>query len=547
MNKAIRTCLAALLIGAGFLYAAWLLYFTLSNGFTTLGSDSANYVLLARKWSPYFMPSEAVSGTWPMQTFPVAFPLLLAFTGVSNSFLLSHLVVSVLLLLSLVLIFVLLQQKFGTATGFLTTLTLGLLPGMFINSMGILSENYYLFLSVFSIALISHSFTKESCRSITLILISILLLLLINTRSIGIAIIPAIAVIILFDRSIAPQIMRGFTIAIVVVTLIWIAWKFAYSIEGATSYFNLVKPSLLKSLFGYDNEQADLKQIMLINLKQLPYAWNQYFSLSFGLSYFPIFLLAILCLTQICAVIRAVERKLDALYICFYFLILIFWPFPVDDRFLHPIVALLLLQPLFLAGEIDRHAIRKPLLVIYSLSMVLILLNALFAQSVLLERKLWTRDHNPQIGNYRDFYRQPDTGKAIENAEFIGKMIQQAQYLKTVLPESAVVSANKPVFIALLTDRTTVPLKMDITVEQQLCNLQLKGVDYVLFSQLITDYTMGGLDAESEYQDFIQERNVIREGEEHVATLVRLDKEALVNKIVDSDFHCESYKLFSDH
>jgi len=379
-----------------------------------------------------------------------------------------------------------------------------------------------------------------------LVLVSILLLIFINTRTIGIIIIPAIVVVLILDRSIPTQIKRDFSLAVFAVTLIWLAWKYAYFIEGSTSYFDIIKPSLLKSFFNSDNDQAGLKQILRINIENFPYAWNQYISLSLGQSYFPILSLGMLVAAQICVVIRAVKLKLDALYISFYFLVLIFWPFPINDRFIHPVVILLLLQPLLLIGESNKQTVRKTGLLIYSASMVLMLVNSLFVQGVLLDRKTWAFSSYQKIGNYRELYSQPDTKQSIRDAKFIDQIIKQAQSLKELVPERQIVSANKPVFIALLADRTTIPLKTNISMGQQLCNLKLKSADFVYFSELKTSYTPGGLSTEKLYEQIIDDRYVAKESGIHVATLARLDKNAISKELESSGFNCEKYRLFQD-
>ncbi len=482
--------------------------------------------------------------TWPMQNFPVAFPVLLTITGISESLFLGHLLVSLFLLLSLVMMFYLLRQNFDLGISFFVTLSLGLLPGMFLNSMGILSENLYLFLSVLIITVISRAVSRDTLSLTTQVSIGFLLLIFINTRTIGIAMIPAVIIVLIFNRSIAAPVRRGISIAITAVLLLWFGWRQVYSIEGAINYIELIKPSLLKSFFGHETSQAGLKHILLINITNLPYAWSHYINLSVHNPFSPIFALVMLCVAQICVVVRAVTLKLDALYICLYFLILVFWPFPINDRFIHPVVVLLLLQPLLLVAQSKKPAIRKLGLVAYSTSMVLLLAGSIVAHKSLFDRKLWARQNAPQLEYYWDLYHRTDAPDAFMNAKIIDQVFRQAQSINKVIPESSILSSIKPVFIALLSDRTTIPLKTDISIGQQMCNLELKQVDYVFYSQLVSQYTKEELGAENLYRNFIKQRYEVYEDQKHIATLVELDKDALTKELNDSGYDCEIYKLF---
>jgi hypothetical protein len=526
--------------------AFWLLIFTLSDGFATFNNDSANYVLLAKKWSPYFVPSTAVVATWPMQSFPVIFPLVLALSGFSESLLLCHLLVSGCLILSLGLIYFRLKQGFNVAICLVVTLSIGMLPGMFVNSMGILSENLYMLLSILLIFSILNCISKGVVNLTSILLLGALTLIVINTRTIGVAILPALLVVIIFDRTIESGLRVRLGLIVVVTALICLVWSLLYAFEGSTSYIDLIKPSVLKSIYGLETKHIGLAQIIQLNIAHLPYAWNEYLTLFFHQSYLPfaaIFSLTLLCLIQICTVVRAVYLKLDALYLVFYFIILLLWPYPISDRFLHPLVILMLLQPLFLANEC-KNFIRKFGLVLYPSSLLILLAHSIFVHSELLDRKMWAITNQPTIEMYWELYKEPDARQAVKQALHFHQIFDQSTFIKNIVPENNIIAANKPVFVALLAERTTVPLKTNISFEQQLCNFQIKNVDFLYFSKLVTDYSTGGINAVSNYEAIVENQFLVKTQKEHVATLAKINKKALSDTLDGIDVECSNYDLF---
>ena len=208
------------------IYSMHLFRFTLFNGFATLSSDSASYVLLARKWSPYFTPEQADILTWPVVAYPPGLPWLLAVSGASESLFLSHLLVSLCLLAAILLMSWISCRKLGPITGIFLTVNFCLLPGIILQSMGILSENLYLLLSLVTLVVFARIRKIPQPSWMPYLLLFISLCLAIMTRTIGVALLAAIGFVALFERGMQTSKRLKLTGVVILAGVMFIGWKF---------------------------------------------------------------------------------------------------------------------------------------------------------------------------------------------------------------------------------------------------------------------------------------------------------------------------------
>ena len=224
-------------------YSTHLFSFTVFEGFSTFSNDAGSYVVMARKWSPFFLPNDAGIYTWPAQIYPPGFPWLLTITGASKSLWLSHLLVSCFMLASIFMVGWISYRRLGWLIGALLTIGLCLLPGVVISSMGILSENLYLFLSLVVLYIYSFMKKNENTPWVWYLILLILLTLVIMTRTIGIALIAAIFLSTLIDKN---QTGRQKIVVLTITllsTLFWYFWsvyKHCSIIRGLSCLGNFV-------------------------------------------------------------------------------------------------------------------------------------------------------------------------------------------------------------------------------------------------------------------------------------------------------------------
>ena len=242
-------------------YALHLFSFTLFEGFSTFSNDSFSYLLLARKWSPYFAPGVVETLTWPANTYPPGFAWLLAITGASESTWQGHLVVSIAALLSIVLIGWLAYRELGWFYGGLLTVSFCLLPGVIVSSMGILSENLYLAASLAVLLLFSFIRENTECWPGWYVALFLFLWLALMTRTIGISLIAALLVVSLLDRNLGKDRRIIFALIALMTIGLWQLWSLIDPQSKETTYLNFMTP-----LLGHESQKALLATTALGNV-----------------------------------------------------------------------------------------------------------------------------------------------------------------------------------------------------------------------------------------------------------------------------------------
>ncbi len=462
-----------LLILVGF-YSFYFLSFTLFDGFTTFANDAASYVLLARKWSPFFTPSIAELQTWPGFAIPPGFSWALAFTGTSESLWFSHLLVSVCMLFSIFVVGWMAYRKLGWLIGGLLTFGLCLLPGTITSSMGILSENLYLFLTLAVLLLYPFIKKNENASWIWYLLLLFFLSLTILTRSVGIALVAAIFVVPVFDEKLSRRQKIILPIIALSSIVLWQLWGALDSQFHELTYNDILVSYISGGEAGYIDVLEDLWQNIQINFLQILSSWNHYFSLSHSSVWFFIFSYGLFLLCLIGLSLRLYQRKLDAVYLVFYLAILLIWRFPGEMmRFLHPIVFLLILQPVLYFLNLARTRYPVPIKTSVITVILILIVNSIIIQRQLLELRDVSRKKFPSIAHAYEYYNFPinDERKQIS---FTYKQIMRYMTISSErIPIDSVVASVKHTNYAILADRKAVKLVGVVTHLQQLCNLKI--------------------------------------------------------------------------
>jgi len=524
-------------------FSIYFLSFTLFDGFATFSNDAASYVLLARKWSPYFVPSDAELYTWPLQTLPPGFSWALAITGASESLWSSHLFVSICMLGSLVIIGWIAYREVGWLIGCMLVLAFCLLPGVTTSSMGILSENLYLLLSLAVLWTYSNVQKNENANILTYLLLLVFLTSAILTRTIGVSLVAALFIAALLDKKLTGnQKLRVYLIAASSLVL-WRLWDVVGFQPGDMTY-----GYYLKHYFGWGADTSGVFTFLWQNFKtnssQILSSWGHYLSLNHTNFWFFIFsyILLVFCLFGL--ILRLRQRKLDALYIVFYLFILLIWPHPGEmTRFLHPIVFLLLLQPIvfFMTDpKIGSHMEVKYVLAVVVLAFTV---NSTFIQLRMKKQREAAQNSSLDLSHSYEFYDFPSQASGIYQAisfATITKYIKNS--VKHVQPND-VVATVKHVNYSLLTDRRAVNLSTIVSDIQQFCNLKVKDVDLVFLSDLTTGFNREGSAKWEKYKEISS--NIWKESvnEQMGATYsVAIDKEKLNSKLEESGYDCQSYQ-----
>ncbi len=525
-------------------YAFHLLSITLFEGFATFSNDAANYVLFARKWSPFFVPSAAELYTWPVQTLPPGFPWVLAITGASESLWLSHLLVSISMLASIFLFGWMAYRLLGWLTGSLLALGMCLLPGAVTSSMGILSENLYLLLSLAVLALYSFIKKSENASWAWYLLLLFFLSLTILTRSVGIALVAAIFVVPVFEQELSRKQKIGFPIVALSSTVLWLLWGVVNPQSSKFTYAHYLESYTSGSDAGYNVVLELLWQNIQINFLQILSSWNHYLSLSHPNIWFFLFSFGLFLLCLIGLSLRLYQRKLDAVYLVFYLVILVIWRSPDQmTRFLHPIVFLLILQPVLYFTSISKT--RYPALIKMSLLTVILTLiaNSIIIQGRLLAQRDAARNTNPGIAHSYEYYDTPAPEFGTKIASAFTAVTSSMTILAQRIPVHGVVATVKHANYSVLTDRRAVNLSAIVPHLQQLCNLKIKDVYAVFLSGLTTKFNQEGIELLEQYRGISSEVWMLGgEGSEHLAYGLVVDKTKLDSELAKEGYNCQSYQ-----
>lgn len=178
---------AVLVLGFGVLCTA----FVRQEGLGTFADDSVSYLVMAQVFSPWREASAAVAAAFATEAFhPPLFPLLLALTGGAHDFAAAHVLSAVLVALCILLVYpVGVAWLASRAAALLAAVAVALLPGLWVEARGILSEPLFCVLLLASLWLADSKLPER--RRLALLSISFGLLCL--TRTAGIPVVLAYA------------------------------------------------------------------------------------------------------------------------------------------------------------------------------------------------------------------------------------------------------------------------------------------------------------------------------------------------------------------
>ena len=436
----------ALFVFAG-IYAVFLIPFVAHDGLASFFSDSVNYLLMARYLSPWHEASPAVVAAWPSQDFPPFFPFILALAGAAYDYTLAHVLTALFLLLSIPLIFIFARSMFAANhQALLIVFIFCLSPSAWLNSMGILSEPLYLFLSLATLIFFDKA---DLSRKTNLFIFGLLLALLVLTRTIGVAMLAAFVVICIVKwrrgRLDGPYFVIPVFFSLAVLAASW--W----------AHGTVVPPHYIDKIGGLLGSETETIKVSWV-LKEQLVAFHDFWL--GGLLYYwtdqtlpaqSIILLAgLFSLLGLC--IRVGQGKLDAIYVLLYLLVLFLWPYPFHmGRFIYPILCLLIMYSFYSLYVCTRRMELKRGGVAVSIAMVLVLTTVLPTLSY-----TWHRYQTGKESGYhriKEFYDAHDLKQAAQLAATKLAMILEIERMRKTTAPDAVILSSQPAYIPLLADR----------------------------------------------------------------------------------------------
>ena len=448
------------------IYTVIIIKFVSHDGLSTFASDSANYMLMGLYMSPWKEATAPIQALWQFQDFPPFFPFILAITGTVHNMYAAHILTTIFMTISLPLIYIFSRRCFASAwQAFWIVAIFALSPSTWLNNMGILSENLYIFISFLTICL----FPKQRQSNIYFsVLMGLLFTLLILTRTIGISMLFAYSIVgfimwqnksLSIQKFITPIILTIFSII----------------------FIKTFNPSSIPSQY--------LQQLIDLNISGQPdilldtwfTAWQYYWADDLIIPHLLVLLIGILAGSGL--IIRIKLLKLDAFYVLFYICILLVWPHPGQDiRFIYPIHALFIIYAFFfihiLFKEIFSKPDNKPIIVLLLISLSIIVPTLSY---------LWNRYQIGKENGYNhilEFYRFPDLEHARNLAATETTMFNDMKVINQMTnPEDKILHFT-PVYIALLANRNSRSISYNYTDENAYRVNNISDAEYVYISKL---------------------------------------------------------------
>lgn len=535
----------AVLLAVVIAYGFYLFPFTLFEGFATFSNDAGSYVLMARHWSPYFAATPAELFTWPAQAYPPGFPVFLALTGASESLWAGHLAVSLCMLAALVLLGHYIGVQANRNLAIVLVAVLSLTPGIIIHSLGILSENLYLLASLGALAVWAHMRTRQINAWPWFALLFVLLAVTLLTRTVGVALAGAFLIVPLIDRKLSRRQRLVLPVIALMSIASWQLWEAFKPYDPLLTYDSPYARMWAAASGEPLVLMGQVWQLLLSNIVKLLGSWGQYFALmntsfvSFALPYL------LFVVVTISLVLRLIKLRMDAVYILFYVGIVLSWPYQDEmTRFLHPIVLLLLIQPVLALRE-RGHLNNKPW-AMYSVvaGMVVLLAHSVYIQAGMNSLRQAAESSLPQLAHAPEYYLSTEDNQRENFAKSYIRIAEVLARSGEFIPEDSVVAIDKNPNYTLLADRKSVPLTSLVTIEQQLCNFQREKVDFVLLSSVVSQLNIFGPDLGQLYQDYTSNGWSVpsSDGEEHVY-FFRMDQGKILANSILTGYECNEFRV----
>jgi hypothetical protein len=335
-DKYINNIIFSILIGSLIIIISFFYFsFTSNNVIFGLLSDDAVYLLQAELYSPWHSgTSPAVDYIRERSLFPPLYPILLGILGADsgNLTLASNITISCLLISVFCIGFFTFTATNSKVIAIILSCTIAFLPDTLLFSQGLWSEFLFMCLIYAAFIFIDIDDTKSEYWLLTALVVSLASL----TRSIGIALILALLILLFIKR---PKFCLYYIFISCIPFFIWMLNR--YILVGDTNYIN--------SLFEKSNQFSILELIELLQQKLFIFAktWGWFFS---GYTSDNILVNSLIGIFFILALsgyyLRLIKFKLDAFFTPIYLLILIVWPYTglfFTSRFVYPIFPLLLI------------------------------------------------------------------------------------------------------------------------------------------------------------------------------------------------------------
>lgn len=418
-----------------------------SHEIAGFGGDNAGYLLAAQYYSPYHSGSPLLQEYSSQIIYPPLFPWLLAVAGGGESTLVAHLVVVASALGAMVcLFFWLRRESVPDVLGGLVVLLFAAMPGTYLTSLDIWTENPYLLFGLLAILAVSSS--KESAadqRWLWIALVAVAAATLVR-----VAALPLLAAFILYLMIHRPVRWPLFALLVALPFVLW-ALISAHSQVGLAAYAGHWQEKYAVDQVSLLLGQVHVESTALLDAWR--FAWVGEGSTATAKMVVDAF--GIVCLAG--WLYRLRRLAFDALYVAIYLLMLLAWPHPEEAlRYSYVLYPVLIAQaflwlralPGCTVGSKSYEVVAPAALA--TLALVMLPTLALNIGSFFEEIPPEYREAKRTQEWYRE-NRQAAATSAIFHTRLIGHLRE----VKKLVPEGECVFAIKPTIVAFYTRRSS--------------------------------------------------------------------------------------------
>ena len=414
------------------------------NQISSLGGDSAGYLLAAHYYSPY-QPANDVISTYGQQIFyPPLFPIILALFGGGDHIIVAHEIVIVFLLVAMALLYLWARaEKLSMPIGGAIVMVFALMPATYLTSFPVWTENPYLMFSLLAVFALARETPSQRMWLLAAVAVSAALLIRIAALPLAFAFI----VYLLWRRP--PRIFLLAGIALVPFAI----WMMAGTTmdSGAGVYLSHLQGKY------HDNPLGFFLAQLIVESKALLGAWLYAW---LGDSPTPVSKLIVYAF-GIVALLGWLDRlrilKFDAIYVAAYLIVLFVWPHPEEAlRYSYVLFPLLLLYGFLILLRVPA-IISNPRAHVFASMGIFALLAISMAPTLMLNIRYYTLELATEYSDNKhtaEWYSN-DRRQAEAQAIFRTRLLNHLATLSSQIAAKDCVFAIKPTIVTLYTQRTS--------------------------------------------------------------------------------------------
>jgi hypothetical protein len=462
------------------IFAAACAAFVWQPTLATFADDSVSYLVMAQVFSPWQPASPAVSAAFAREAFyPPLFPLVLALAGAAHSTAWAHGLVALMVAGAIPLVYALgvrwLENRHAAAGA---VLCVALLPSLWINAKGILSEPMFCLLLLAAVCVLD---AEEMVRR-RLWVAALLMAGLVLTRT---AALPMLAGFVLWaitrrDRQFADRMrIAAPAVAGFAAYGLWVLLRPASTEDDYARIFLergqdfLAAPGgVWLALFASLLRQANALAEGWTSALMLFWVEGQWLRPTLA-GIVGLFALAGLA-------IRLRQGRADGWMMAAYLATLLAWPFYDQmGRFLFPVLPVLMLYA-FLATSATLRALKRPQGLGTGILVLLLLGLTLPAMGFIYQRAQAPGRHTEIV----DWYRTPDVGAARSRAQVHLDLFADMEEIRKRTRAEDRVMWVAPAYLALLANRRGIAApRGELTASAYRQAVRNSGADYVFLSR----------------------------------------------------------------